>query len=321
MSRLPNFIVLGQGKAGTSLIYRTLARYPEIGLSDPKELHYFTAQYERGRDWYAQAFAHLPPETQLVGEVSPSYLDPVALPRILETLGPETKLIFVLRRPIERAYSRYLQNICARQKGPPFKRMAGFLPDRLIELVETLRFCYAQFGPDNILPLFYEDEISGPDPSFERRLLPFLGLTPQQEARAVLADGVPNPGVMPHYLYSGASALHVRFDTSVYVVPPHTLAFCGQPRSTTFYTDPPLAQVRAAFARQSRWSREVSEAEYAMLMRNAVGPASHQLEAEFGYDMSHWRIPPYRISYGAAPPPWQFRKKKKKKSKAQADAS
>lgn len=314
MTRLPDFVVLGQGKAGTSLIYRTLAHYGDIGLSEPKELHYFTANAHLGPDWYARAFAHLPADIPLIGEISPSYLAPEVIPQLAETLGPETKVIFVLRRPIERAYSRYLQNLCARQQGPAFKRFAARLPERMTEMLEAIRLCYEHFGPDRVLPLFYETDITGAHPDFENRLLPFLGLEPAAYAEDILAEGVPNPGVMPRYLYSGENALHIRSGPSVYILPPNVLAFCGQLRNTTYWTDPTAQEVAEAFARQSRWSTEVPPEEYRMMLRNAVRPTADQLEAEFGYDMSHWRLHPQRISYAPAPPPWQFRKKKKKRA-------
>ncbi len=307
-TRLPEFVVLGQGKAGTSLIYRVLNDNPLIGLSDPKELHYFAARFGQGPDWYASHFAHIPGSAQIVGEVSPSYLSTEAVQRVADTLGRQTKVIFVLRRPIEQAYSRYLQDICANQRPGPFYPINRALPKRMEALIDAIGLCYDLFGKDNVLPMFYERDIACDDPQFESRILSFLGLPEADFARPYIEGKPVNPGIMPRYLYSGDKGLRMDVNGHRFILPPRQLVFCGQKRNSWSKADPSAEEVIDALTRQSTWTPAISERDYRGMRRRAVRPTAERLETLFGYDMSHWEVPPRHIAYDPAPPPNEFRK-------------
>ena len=104
---LPNFLVGGAPKAGTTALYNYLRQHPEICMSDPKETFFFTDEYERGVEWFSQCFDHCGPE-KAIGEASTTTLyEPKAPERVQEVLGAP-KFLFVLRDPVERAYSEYL---------------------------------------------------------------------------------------------------------------------------------------------------------------------------------------------------------------------
>ena len=306
MTRLPHFVVLGQGKAGTSFVYRVLSQNPAIGLSHPKELHYFSGNRDKGVDWYTSHFAHIAPETPMIGEVSPSYLRRDAIEALANTLGTDTKIIFLLRRPIERAYSRYLQNICATQQGPAFKRMARNLGNSLDQTIDAISACYDTFGANNVLPLMYETDIAEHPEQCEAKILAFLGLEQASHTEQVLAEGHTNPGVMPRYIYSGDETLWLGGSLGAYIVPPEQLVFCAQTRNTDVIANPSADQVRRAFLRQSHWSASVSLNEYHMYQRQFVLGAATKLETTFGFDMQVWRNPPQRIIYEPAPPPAAF---------------
>jgi hypothetical protein len=101
----PDFIIVGAPKAATTWLLTMLQQQPRVYMPAP-ELHFFSREHERGRDWYAAQFAAARPG-QLVGEKSASYLaDPRAAARIRAAL-PEVRLIVQLRNPVERAYSDY----------------------------------------------------------------------------------------------------------------------------------------------------------------------------------------------------------------------
>jgi hypothetical protein len=123
---LPNFIVIGVAKAGTTSLYRYLDQHPEIYMCPDKGTNFFG--YEDARDWvwtdegdppllrnfhvhtleaYEQAFAGVQDE-DAVGEVSPQYFRcPTAAQRIREAI-PHARLIASLRNPVDRAFSGYL---------------------------------------------------------------------------------------------------------------------------------------------------------------------------------------------------------------------
>jgi len=229
-ARRPTHILLGQGKAGSSLIYRELQKIPAIGLSDRKELHYFSADYAKGPDWYASHFAHVSPDLPVVAEISPSYLQPDAVRRIHADLGPDTRLIFVLRQPVEHAYSRYLQNICAHQCGRTFTLYARAMTKRLGESFRAIRLCYELFGEDNILSLVFERDVTAPGRPYLKKLLAFMGLP---DAECPPPEGIANPGIMPRYLLTRDAPLHMVLFGQEYRIPADRLTpACNRPTQT-----------------------------------------------------------------------------------------
>jgi hypothetical protein len=104
--RLPNFIVIGVTKGGTTSLHQYLAPHPEVYLVPGKELHFFDREYDRGPDWYRRQFAGAG-DQKIVGEMTPEYL---AFPQAAEraaALVPGAKLAVILRHPVDRAYSHY----------------------------------------------------------------------------------------------------------------------------------------------------------------------------------------------------------------------
>ena len=307
LQNLPRFVVLGQGKSGTSLIYKVLSAHPSIGLSQPKELHYFNRDFEtRSLDSYAAHFAESH-DKDIIGEVSPSYLQPQAVDRIARTLGRDIKVIFVLRRPIERSYSRYLQNICARETGRQFHAEVPGMSRLLSEISDAITRCYDLFGQSNVLPLFYETDIAVPQPGFVSRILRFLDLPETDHEQAFLDKNPVNAGVMPHYIYAADESFELRSGNQLYGIPANTLVFCAQSRNSRIYQDPSAEDVAAALARQSRWTTKITKPEYRRWQEEQVLPFADRFETEFGFDLSHWRCAPRRISYDSAPPPRALR--------------
>lgn len=117
---LPDFLIIGAQKSGTSSLFRYLGQHPQIRGSLPKEVHYFdggfaggTDTYTLGEDWYRTHFPlrrSMKPG-QVAFEASPLYmLHPLAAGRIAALL-PEVKLVAVLRNPTDRALSHYFHNV------------------------------------------------------------------------------------------------------------------------------------------------------------------------------------------------------------------
>jgi hypothetical protein len=103
---LPDAVILGAMKSGTSSLHNYLVQHP--GVIEPlrKEVHYFDVNFERGERWYRAHFGR-DVELGLNLDSSPYYLFHPAVPRRLHDLLPEAKLIVLLRDPVRRAYSHY----------------------------------------------------------------------------------------------------------------------------------------------------------------------------------------------------------------------
>jgi hypothetical protein len=106
---LPDFIVIGAMKSGTTSLHRYLDLHPQISMSQPKELDFFVSErnWPKGVEWYKSNFAG---EARVFGEVSPNYTKRhifEGVPERMYSIVPETKLIYILRDPIARIVSHY----------------------------------------------------------------------------------------------------------------------------------------------------------------------------------------------------------------------
>jgi hypothetical protein len=107
---LPDFLIIGAQKAGTTALYDYLRRHPAIAGPPWKEVSYFDRHYRRGHAWYRGNFP-LRSGRRLVGEASPSYLFHPLAPQRIAALLPFVRLIALLRNPADRAYSHYQHEV------------------------------------------------------------------------------------------------------------------------------------------------------------------------------------------------------------------
>ena len=106
----PTLLGIGAQKSATSWLHAVLGAHPEIGVSHPKEIDFFTARFDRGYRWYEHAFAqiaHLP----VRAEVSPSYLPDLAAASRVRTYWPHMRIVVMLRNPVESAFSNHLHEV------------------------------------------------------------------------------------------------------------------------------------------------------------------------------------------------------------------
>jgi hypothetical protein len=114
---LPDFMVIGAQKGGSTSMYWYLAQHPEVyPVFGPEEVHYFSWFYERGSMWYRSFFPTVFTKARAggkfhTGEASPVYLFHPDVPARVHNLLPNVKLIALLRNPVNRAYSRYQQRL------------------------------------------------------------------------------------------------------------------------------------------------------------------------------------------------------------------
>ena len=106
---LPNFLIIGAARAGTTTIYNHLKDHPDVYLPAQKrpEPHFFLkeSEYARGISYYEERFFSARRDERAVGEASTSYLFGQQVPKRIRAALPGVKLICVLRNPVERAFS------------------------------------------------------------------------------------------------------------------------------------------------------------------------------------------------------------------------
>lgn len=115
---LPNLIVIGAQKCGTSGLHYYLSLHPEVSMSSPKELNFFIAErnYPRGLDWYAR---HFDPSARCRGESSPNYTaypQHLGVPERMAATVPDAKLIYLVRDPIARIAAHWVHNYAKRRE-------------------------------------------------------------------------------------------------------------------------------------------------------------------------------------------------------------
>lgn len=117
----PNFIIVGAPKAGTTSLYHYLKGHPQVFMSNPKEVNFFTADaiVEQGlyyQDFKArsqqeyEALFDAAGDCKAVGEASVSYLFYPDTAGRIKALIPDCKIVIMLRNPVKRAFSHYLMD-------------------------------------------------------------------------------------------------------------------------------------------------------------------------------------------------------------------
>jgi len=107
---LPDFVVIGTQKGGTSFFYRLLTEHPLVRGAAAKELHFFDNKFAEGVGWYRRCFPkgeRVDGQRTITGEASPSYLFDPQVPERMARVVPEARLIALLRNPVDRTYSHY----------------------------------------------------------------------------------------------------------------------------------------------------------------------------------------------------------------------
>jgi Sulfotransferase domain len=218
---LPDYLIIGAQRAGTTSLHRYLVQHPGVGtMLRTKGVHFFDTAYGRGMSWYAARFptrlaawyvARRHGLALRTGEASPYYLFHPHVPgRVAEHL-PRVKLIALLRDPVQRAYSHHQHEVARGFETLPFEAAIEAEPARLAGETERLlaeplynsfahqhhsylaRGCYAEqldrwrplFGDGQLLVLSSERFFAEPARTF-RRVLDFLELpafTPDGWAR------------------------------------------------------------------------------------------------------------------------------------------
>jgi hypothetical protein len=107
---IPNFVIIGAQKAGTTAMARNLALHPEISMFSgtteygQKELEFFNQHWEMGISWYA---SHFQSSAVCVGEKTAELLHRTICHERMFLTNPNFKLVVLLRSPVDRAYSQW----------------------------------------------------------------------------------------------------------------------------------------------------------------------------------------------------------------------
>lgn len=192
--KLPNFLIIGVQKAGTSSINRYLKEHPQVYMSPLKETNFLTnvskdsqqndsSQSKRITTFeqYAQLFENVDDEIA-IGEASPNYLFHYqSSSELIHQYLPQAKLIAIIRDPSERAYSDYLMHVReAKYKGKSLVEQLKTSSQTSYTLLkglyyQPLKHFVEKFGSDQIQVYLYEDFCRSPL-MFMQTLYEFIGV-------------------------------------------------------------------------------------------------------------------------------------------------
>lgn len=200
---LPNFLIIGAAKSGTTALFRYLKQHPQIYMSPKKEPHYFSfdnqSKMTKGPgDLIPNAITDLTEYKSLfdratigsmVGEASTSYLYRPEAPARIHELLPEVKLIAILRNPVDRAFSAYMHLVRDnREIEPSFILALEREPERVREnwdpiwhytnvgmYGQQLSRYFSIFKREQMLILLYDDFLINSRKSV-KEVFEFLGI-------------------------------------------------------------------------------------------------------------------------------------------------
>lgn len=180
MTRLPDFILIGAMKCGTTTLHEQLAAQDGFFMSTPKEPNFFSDDnvFANGIAWYRDLF-RLAPAGTLAGESSTHYTKLPTHPNTLARLRPvlpHARFVYVMRHPVDRLISHYIHEWTQGVIRQPISEALDEHP----ELIDYGRYAYQlrpwidAFGRDRILPVFFERMTAAPEAELSR-IAAFLG--------------------------------------------------------------------------------------------------------------------------------------------------
>lgn len=191
--KLPNFLIIGATKAGTTSLHHYLGQHPDVFVAPTKETNFFAQESAlcfSGKtvslpEEYAAQFAGATTQ-KAIGESSPAYLAVPTAPARIARMLPRVKLIAILRNPVDRAYSHYLmRRRQGRENRETFEEVLSE-PDRDPERSYTERGFYGKcltrylkhFSKEKIKIFLYEDLVRDPQ-TVVRDCFEFLDVNPE----------------------------------------------------------------------------------------------------------------------------------------------
>ncbi|MDX1395609.1 MAG: sulfotransferase [Gemmatimonadota bacterium] len=176
---LPNLIVIGAMKTGTSSLQFYLRQHPEVFMSAEKELNFFVEDraWGRGVAWYRSQFRN----ATVRGEASPNYSAVRRFPGVparMHSVVPDAKLIYIVRDPIQRAISHWIHNFSDGTEDAPFEEAVR----RWIYVERSLYWrqlsAFLEFYPPERILVFTSDELRHERIATLERVFRFLGVDP-----------------------------------------------------------------------------------------------------------------------------------------------
>ena len=282
----PDIYLIGAQKSGTTTLAHLLAQHPQICVAKTKEPHFFTTNWRKGITWYKKQFLNY--EDAVCIDASTTYsMAPLNLeqnsrsakeylhhvPQKLHSINSQAKFIYLLRNPVERAYSAYWHYMTRGRETRSFKeaiRQDYFYLD-VSNYYGQLSLWLEYFPIDSFLFLLFEDLKADPK-EVATKCFRFIGV--EESAHQVSLKEVKNKTTYVNGIGRQFSSLVSRLDHSGfgYIVP-----------------TPVRKAIHEQTINTSKNIPKISKEERQYLITYFADKIS-KLEPLTGLDLSHWQI-------------------------------
>ncbi|WP_408898120.1 sulfotransferase family protein [Nocardioides sp. R1-1] len=181
-ARLPNVVVVGATKAGTTSMHNYLAVHPEVAASEEKEMRFFTDP--DCRDWVGAYQDRFATGTRYRLESTPFYSKAPCYPGVPERMAelvPDARIIYLVRDPVERIIAEHVEMVAWNAAERPLEEELADPDEPTSPLVASSRYATQveayreRFGPDRVLVVDLADLGADVDGTMGR-VFEFLGL-------------------------------------------------------------------------------------------------------------------------------------------------
>ncbi|MDJ0581820.1 sulfotransferase [Crocosphaera sp.] len=198
--KLPNFLIFGVQKAGTTSVYNYLNQHPEVYLSPVKETNFLEKDWQelanQGHQFnpknivtfeqYSKLFEGVTNEIA-IGEISPNYLfhHQTSIGQIKRYV-PDAKLISILRNPVDRAISDYLMHVREAKSNTILKEQIQYKADKSFVILKGYYYKqvkhYIEEFSHNQVSIFLYDDLRKDSKQFIQEIYKTIGVNPNFEA-------------------------------------------------------------------------------------------------------------------------------------------
>jgi len=180
--RLPNFLLIGAMKAGTTSLYHYLQAHPEISMPHYKAPEFFVEEsnWRRGINWYRKQFASAGSDVVAVGEASNAYAKFPRFQGVPQRIAdhiPEVRLIYTVRDPIDRIRSHYQTTAAQGTEKAPFDEAVFLNPIYIDYSRYALQIeQYLRYFPREQLLVFSAEDLRNNRQATVQKVYEFLGV-------------------------------------------------------------------------------------------------------------------------------------------------
>ena len=277
--RLPDVIVIGAAKAGTTTLHVLLDAHPEIAMARWKEPRFFA---DPGHlVWEGRYRAQFDPEARLVGESSTAYTRAPAVPGVPERMAalvPRARLVYLVRDPVQRALASYVEERYHGLESRSVEEAFADLEDPYNPYVAASRYAeqlelFLAHYPQEQLLVVPLDDLAADPVATGARVFDFLGVDPH--AVAVQPQHLNDRSTKVEYVGMGVWLRRSFVGRTVRRIPPD---------ARQRFTEP----VRRLLTRPIE--RPTLSPELEKRLRAALAPDAARFRALTGLELDDWSV-------------------------------